>query len=200
MKSINNNQIIMNENKTIAGSMPSWYIDQQQHTEIICSIPASDPEKKSVSSSGCGIACLSMAIGALTSINISPETLFREGYNNGMYWGDGFSHKALIFIGNKHGLKVSWTNDINAVYDALLSHKGVIFHVKNDNKYKFTTTGHYIFLYGCQELNSVKKVYVFDPKGSNKYINVLFPLKSDDGGIEVAKRGTGSDFGIVELA
>ena len=195
----NNNQILTNENKTIAGSIPSQYIDQQQHTEIICIIPGSEPEKKSVSSSGCGVTCLSMAISALTNINVSPETLFREGYNNGMYWGDGFSHEALIFLGNKHGVKVTWINDINAVYDALLSHKGVIFHVKHDSKYKFTTEGHYIFLYGSEEQNNVQKAYVFDPKGSNNYINVLFPLKIDDGGIEVAKKGTGSDFGIVEL-
>jgi len=46
--------------------------------------------------------------------------------------------------------------------------------------------------------NNVEKVYVFDPNGKNNYINVLFPLKSNVGGIEVAKRGQGADFGIAE--
>ena len=115
-----------------------------------------------------------MAISALTNINVSPETLFREGYNNGMYWGDGFSHEALNFLGNKHGMKVTWTNDINAVYDALLSHKGIFFHVKHNRKYKFTKEGHYIFLYGSEEQNDLQKAYVFDPKGSNNYIMYYF--------------------------
>ena len=89
MKCTNNNQIFMNEKITIVGSVPSWYIDQKQHTEIICTILASEPEKKSVRSSGCGVSCHSMANNALTNIN-SPENLFREGYNNGMYLGRWF--------------------------------------------------------------------------------------------------------------
>ena len=45
--------------------------------------------------------------------------------------------------------------------------------------------------------NGVQKVYVFDPNGYNNYANVLFPLRRDLGGIEVAKIGTGRDFSIV---
>ena len=183
----------------IAGSTPSWYINQREHTEIICTIPGSDPEEKSVSSSGCGITSLSMAISVLKKINVPPETLFREGYDNGMYWGDGFSHEAITFLGNQHGVKVTWTNNLNNVYTALSIGKGVIFHVRHESKYNFTMGGHYIFLYGSEIQNGIQKAYVFDPNGDNNYVNVLFPLRSDDGGIEVAKRGTGSDFGIVEL-
>ena len=46
----------------------------------------------------------------------------------------------------------------------------------------------------------MEKVYVFDPNGHNNYKNVLFALKKSDGGIQVAKKGTGSDFGIVSKA
>ena len=183
----------------VAGSRPSWYINQNEHTEIICTIPGSSPEKKSVASSGCGVASLSMGISVIKKNNVSPETLFREGYNAGMYTGDGFSHKAISFLGVKHGVKVEWTSNINTVYTALQNGKGVIFHVGYESKYHFTKGGHYIFLYGSEEQNNVKKVYVFDPNGRNDYINVLFPLKSSDGGIEVARKGTGSDFGIVQL-
>ena len=63
---------------------------------------------------------------------------------------------------------------------------------------RITKGGHYIFLYGAKTQNGVKKVYVFDPNGSNKYVNVLFPLRRSSGGIEVAKRGQGADFGISE--
>ena len=63
-------------------------------------------------------------------------------------WEDGFSHEALTFLRNNHGMKVTWKNDINAVYIALLSHKGIISHVAHDSKYKFTIEGQYIFLYG----------------------------------------------------
>ena len=50
---------------------------------------------------------------------------------------------------------------------------------------------------GAKTHGGIKKVYVFDPNGRNNYVNVLFALKKSDGGIEVAKKGTGSDFGIV---
>ena len=179
----------------VAGSKPSWYINQYTHTEVIC---IKNGEQKSVATSGCGVSCLSMAIIVLTKKNVSPETLFREGNNNGMYWGDGFSHYALTYLGNKHGVKVSWTDNISNVYNALLNGKAVIFHVGPESKYHFTKSGHYIFLYGAKMENGVQKVYVFDSNGYNNYVNVLFPLRRDSGGIEVAKIGTGSDFGIVE--
>ena len=76
--------------------------------------------------------------------------------------------------------------------------KGVIYHVGHEEVYRFTSQGHYIFLKGAKTQNGVKKVYVFDPNGSNNYINVLFALKRADDGIELAKKGTYGDFGIVE--
>ena len=95
-------------------------------------------------------------------------------------------------------MRVSWTDDTNPVYSALENGRGVIFHVRSEDQYHFTKYGHYIFLYGAKTQNNVQKVYVFDPNGYNNNINALFPLKSSDGGIEVAKKGYGADFGIVE--
>ena len=181
----------------VAGGKPSWYINQGAHTETICTI---NGEKKSVASSGCGVASLSMAINVLTKKSVTPETLFREGYQNGMYYGDGFSHGSLTSLGKKHGVKVSWTDNVTTVYNALVNGKAVIFHVGHEAKYHFTKGGHYIFLYGAQKQNNVEKVYVFDPNGKNNYVNVLFPLRKDVGGIEKAKRGQGADFGVVEKA
>ena len=176
----------------VAGKRPSWYINQMEHTKTICL------KDRSVKTSGCGPSSLSMGISVVTNNKVTPETLFKEGCDAGMYNGNGFSHQALSSLGKRHGVRVSWTNNIDNVYNALANGKGVIFHVGYESKYHFTKGGHYIFLYGTKVQNGVKKVYVFDPNGYNNYINVLFALKSSDGGIEKAKIGTGADFGIVE--
>ena len=176
----------------VSGNAPSWYINQALYTDYV------SPDGATVADSGCGISCLAMSIKVLTGMNISPETLFQEGNQYGCYAGDGFSHEDLICLGQFHGVRVSWTDDTNAVYSALENGKGVIFHVRPEDQYHFTHYGHYIFLYGAKTQNNVQKVYVFDPNGYNNNINVLFPLKSSDGGIEVAKKGYGADFGIVE--
>ena len=175
----------------VQGSKPSWYINQGEHRKVLCL------GDRSVATSGCGPSSLAMAIKVLTGNNITPETLFKEGCDGGLYHGNGFSHSTLSTLGKRHGVSVDWTSNIDSVYNALASGKGVIFNVVHDSKYHFTKEGHYIFLYGTKEQNGVKKVYVFDPNGRNNYVNVLFPLKKSDGGIEVAK-GSGSAFGIVK--
>ena len=175
----------------VSGKKPSWYINQGQYTKTTCL------KDRTVKTSGCGPSSLAMGIRVLTNNNISPETLFKEGCDAGLYNGDGYSHHALSTLGQKHGVKVTWTNNIDSVYTALANGKGVIFHVGHDSKYHFTKGGHYIFLYGAKIENGVKKAYVFDPNGSNNYSNVLFVLDKSDGGIEGAGRGTGEDFGII---
>ena len=187
----------MNVKCCVAGTKPSWYINQGQHTETICIM---NGEKHSVANAGCGVSCLSMGISVTLGNNISPETLFKEGHNNGLYYGDGFDHDTLSFLGKLHGVRLTWTSDISTVYNALQNGKGVIFHVGPESKYHFTSGGHYIFLYGAKTQNGIQKVYVYDPNGSNNYANVLFALKSGDGGIQVARKGTGSDFAIIEKA
>ena len=97
----------------------------------------------------------------------------------------------------KHGVSVSWTDDIDSAYSALESGKGVIFNTKSDSKYHFSTDGNYIFLKGAKTQGGIKKVYVFDPNGRHNYVNVLFVLKKSDGGIEMARKQSCADFGIV---
>ena len=182
----------------VAGSKPSWYIRQGDYKETVCTIGG---KNKSVWTSGCGIASLTMGIAVTTGARLNPTDLFREAYKKGYYTGDGLGHDAISWVGKQHGVKVSWTDNIDSVYSALEGGKGVIFHVGSENKYKFTTGGHYIFLKGAKTQNGIKKVYVFDPNGGNNYVNVLFALKKSDGGIQVAKRGrAGGDFGIVSKA
>ena len=175
----------------VSGKKPSWYINQGQYTKTTCL------KDRTVKTSGCGPSSLAMGIRVLTNNNISPETLFKEGCDAGLYHGDGYSHHALSTLAKKHGVKISWTSNVDSVYTALTNGKGVIFHVGPESKYHFTKGGHYIFLYGAKTQNGVKKVYVFDPNGSNNYINVLFPLKRGDGGIEIAAKGNGADFAII---
>ena len=178
----------------VAGDRPSWYINQGDYRETITYI---NGEAKSVASSGCGMASLSMGIGSVAGTKISPVTLFKEANNKGYYNGNGFSHGAISDIGKNHGVTVSWTSNIDSVFSALQSGKGVIFHVGSESTYHFTSGGHYIFLKGAKTQNGIQKVYVFDPNGRNNYVNVLFALKKSDNGIQKAQKGTGSDFGIV---
>ena len=182
----------------VAGNKPSWYINQNDYTKTLFSIRGTSPVDKKVSCCGCSVTCLSMAIKILKGTFISPEDLFTEAYKNNLYWGNGVGHSQITKLGNNHGVSVSWTKDTSKVYTALQNGKPVIFNVHSDSKYHFTSEGHYILLKGAKTQNKVQKVYVFDPNGRNNYINILFPLKSSDGGIEVAKAGfSDGDFGIV---
>jgi hypothetical protein len=181
----------------VAGPRPSWYINQNDHPEPACYIGG---KAKSVKTSGCGIASITMAIEILTGKKLNPTDLFKEAYDKGLYSGSGMSHEAINYVGKNHGVSVSWTSDADKVYNALASGKCVIFNVGHENRYHFTSQGHYIFLKGAKTQNNIKKVYVFDPNGRNNYINVLFALKSQDGGIQIARRGFGADFGIVSKA
>ena len=176
----------------VAGKTPAWYINQGKYKNYV------SPDGATVANSGCGISSLAMGIRLLTGVNISPETLFREGNQYGYYCGSGFCHGDLVNLGRLHGLRVSWTDDVESVFNALKKGLGVIFHVRPESKYHFTKGGHYIFLYGAKIQDKVKKVYVFDPNGYNNNINVLFPLKSADGGIQVAQKQTGADFAILQ--
>ena len=60
-------------------------------------------KKKSIASSGCGVANLSMSINVLTKKNVTPETLFKGGYKNKIYQGDVFSIDDLTSFGKTHG-------------------------------------------------------------------------------------------------
>ena len=178
----------------LAGSKPSWYINQGLYTRTIY---RGNGDNDSVANAGCGIASLAMGIYVTTKVSINPENLFQEGVDNGLYWGGGFCHDSISTLGTRHGVSLSWTNNVRDVFNALSSGKGVIFHVGYESKYHFTKGGHYIFLYGAKKQNNVQKVYVFDPNGYNNYVNILFPFLKEYGGIEVAKKGTGADFAII---
>ena len=178
----------------VAGNRPIFYINLLEHTKPACIIGG---KYKSVANSGSGIACLAMAIFVTTREKLDPTDLFKEAYKNGKYSGNGFTHDAISFVGKNHGVKINWTDDVETVFDELLHGKGVIFNIGSNKKYKFKRGGQYIFLKGAKIDHGLKQVFVFDPDIKNNYVNVLFPLKSSDGGIEVAKIGLGADFGIV---
>ena len=61
-------------------------------------------KKKSIASSGYGVANLSMSINVLTKKNVTPETLFKGGYKNKIYQGDVFSIDDLTSFGKIHGV------------------------------------------------------------------------------------------------
>ena len=44
-----------------------------------------------------------MSINVLIKKNVTPETLFKGGYKNKIYWGDVFSIDDLTSFGKTHG-------------------------------------------------------------------------------------------------
>ena len=46
-----------------------------------------------------------MSLIVIAKKKVTPETLFKEGYNKGMYYGQGFSHSSLTSLGKTHGVK-----------------------------------------------------------------------------------------------
>ena len=69
----------------VAGGRPSWYINQNEHTQTACYIGG---VPKSVATSGCGIASLTMGISVVTGNNLNPTQLFKEAYQSGYYSGE----------------------------------------------------------------------------------------------------------------
>lgn len=136
--------------------MPVAAVYQYDYPEAVCCLGGED---KSVATSGCGAACLSMAIRYLTGDEVqTPETLFRAAYDRGDYFGDGLSHAALDRLGEDYGVEGEWIGrDAAAIRRALETGRPVIAHMGPGT---FTQQGHYILLRGLDEDG---KVVLNDP-------------------------------------
>lgn len=118
-------------------------IYQEDYTETVAVFGG---QEKSVSSSGCGAVCMSMAIEYLTGRRVSPQSLFDWAYDNGHYHGDGLSHEVLREMAQLHGISGRWIeNEQGPVLAALGKGYPVIAHMGPGT---FTSGGHYILLRG----------------------------------------------------
>lgn len=128
---------------TIMNILPLYQFD---YRKTICIFYG---EEKSVATSGCGAACVSMAARYLLGNRTqTPETLFTWAYEKGYYTGDGLSHNAVSRIAGKVGLKTTWTSSTSAVLSALRNGMPVIAHMGAGT---FAESGHYILLRGIDE-------------------------------------------------
>lgn len=131
----------------LKGGMSIPYISQLDYTDTVCVFQGMN---KSVKSSGCGAACVSMVVQYLTgNTDQTPDTLFAWAFEKGYYYGDGLSHECLVEMAGLYGVSGRWIdNDAKQIKAALRQNKPVIAHVGPG---LFTANGHYIVLRGLDE-------------------------------------------------
>ena len=159
---------------------------QGDYPQTICYI---DGVAKSVKTSGCGAACVSMVIAYLTgNTSQTPYTLFKWAYENGYYTGDGLSHSCLTKLASQYGVNGTWIeNDATLITAALKEGHPVIAHMGPGI---FTTSGHYIVLRGITDDGYV---LVNDP-GSRKRNKYAYKLST-----VVAQARTVDAFMVCEI-
>lgn len=128
---------------------------------------------KSVATSGCGAASVSMVIAYLTgNTDQNPYTLFRAAVDDGRYHGNGLSHGTLQWLAGQYGVYGKWVEGSeSAIVNALNAGNPVIAHMGEG---AFTEKGHYIVLRGLTEDG---KVLVNDP-ASRERSHMAFPISS----------------------
>lgn len=129
------------------GGMPIPLYLQGDYPQTVCYF---DGVPKSVKSSGCGAASVSMVIAYLTgNTGQTPYTLFKWAYDHGYYTGGGLGHSCLQKLAELYGVKVTWIeNDEARITETLRAGYPVIAHMGPGI---FTDEGHYIVLRGITE-------------------------------------------------
>ncbi len=147
-------------------TIPKLY--QRDYRETVCFY---DGRPRSVSTSGCGAACLSMVIAYLTGDRTqNPYTLFCEAVDCGWYSGNGLGKSTLNRLAQRHSLKTQWIpNNAKRIIAELEAGHPIIAHMGEGN---FTDTGHYIVLRGVTENG---KILVNDPN-SRSNSGKAFPI------------------------
>lgn len=141
---------------------------QSDYKQTVCYIGGSG---RSVATSGCGAACLSMVIAYLTgNTEQTPYGLFYKAVECGKYRGNGLDHDVLSSLAEEYGVEGRWIpNSFNEIVNALESGKPVIAHMGPGT---FTQYGHYIVLRGITEEGLV---LVNDP-GSRSRSRYAYPF------------------------
>lgn len=136
---------------------------QTDYRDVVCVIGG---QKKSVATSGCGAVCIAMAAYALVDSAETPATLFQWAYDNGLYFGDGLGHEAMVKIAEHAGLRGEWIeNSAERVLAALEARHPVVAHMGRGT---FTRNGHYILLYGVDEEGLIRVNDPYSPERSEE--------------------------------
>lgn len=151
---------------------------QTDYRDAVCVI---DGQKKSVATSGCGAVCIAMAAAALVDSAETPGTLFQWAYDNGLYFGDGLGHEAMVQIAAHAGLKGEWLeNKAELVLSALEAGHPVAAHMGSGT---FTKNGHYILLYGVDADGLIRVNDPYSPERSQK----TYPIDLIVGEVKTAR-------------
>lgn len=123
---------------------------------------------------GCGPTCFAMVATNLTGTSITPKDAVAWCGNAYYVWGAGTSW-SYFEAANKHfnlNRNIVNTNSIDTVVEALKNGKMVI---SSQNQGRFTSSGHFIVLYG---IDSNNRITVKDPNKNNAvnkgYNNINF--------------------------
>lgn len=143
---------------------------QGDYRTVVCYF---DGTARSVASSGCGAASMSMVIAYLTgNTEQNPYRLFCQAVDEGRYHGNGLSHATLSHFAREYGVHSHWiSNDAEAILEALQAGKPVVAHM---GKGIFTSRGHYIVLRGVTEDGLI---LVNDP-ASRSNCSKAFPIET----------------------
>lgn len=128
--------------------------------------------EKSVSSSGCGAVCVSMAISFLApETEQTPESLLLLAYEKQLYYGSGLSRRALSQILDAYDLEGEWVGKgPKRLRRELRAGRPMIAYMGPGT---FTTTAHYIIISGIDRNN---RVWVIDPKSKARSMR-WYPLE-----------------------
>ncbi|MEG2860464.1 MAG: C39 family peptidase, partial [Clostridia bacterium] len=129
------------------GGMPIPLLFQFDDKRAVCVFNGA---KRSVSTSGCSVTCLSMLIAYLTdNTEQSPYTLFREACQKGLYRGKGIGREAVQKIAETYHVLGTWRDLTQEELVAVLKEGRPI--IANMGPGYFTDAGHYVVLRGVTE-------------------------------------------------
>ncbi|MEG0934832.1 MAG: C39 family peptidase [Clostridia bacterium] len=150
------------------GGMPIPLLFQFDDKRTVCVF---NGVKRSVSTSGCSVTCLSMLIAYLTdNTEQSPYTLFREACQKGLYRGKGIGREAVQKIAESYHVPGTWRDLTQEELVAVLKAGKPI--IANMGPGYFTDAGHYVVLRGVTEDGLI---LVNDPN-SQKNSQSAFPV------------------------
>lgn len=119
---------------------------------------------QTIASSGCGAACMAMVLATFLDANITPPDVAKVIVDNGYRtYDDGVDWAFFLFASEYYGLEFKLTYSTDDVIEALKNNTLVIASMGPGY---FTSYGHYILLWGLDEINKI--ILVNDPNSTVK--------------------------------
>ncbi|MDF9407005.1 MAG: hypothetical protein A4E52_01361 [Pelotomaculum sp. PtaB.Bin013] len=119
---------------------------------------------QTIASSGCGATCMAMVLATFLDENITPPDVAKVIVDNGYRtYDDGVDWAFFLFASEYYGLEFKLTYSTDDVIEAL---KNSALVIASMGPGYFTNYGHYILLWGLDEVN--ERILVNDPNSTVK--------------------------------